>query len=288
MHLWWVAALQKRSMRRQKRWTRLECLRVTRKSFHAFVELEEKCTKSGECFVQTDPESVECRNGFCRCKFEYSSDKNQNRCRPREKSKTRDSNSKALPNRFQNFHFRFFQKHQPAESGHLNVDCIGSCDNRIGFERRLLPLVPSVNIEKSNKLASNYDIPPLHLPPQSIFSTSHEAHHKLPQITSLTLRFVKIIAMMIYWLSLSVPKCDLWWGNKTKSKFELLIFRFHTQKLSEHSFWVQKSLKKFIVIFMQILWIRKNEHQKSLAVVAGAFWNSVAITEAYNYPAKYL
>lgn len=38
--------------------------------------------------MQDDPESVECRNGVCQCKFKYSPDTEQNRCvRPREKSK---------------------------------------------------------------------------------------------------------------------------------------------------------------------------------------------------------
>lgn len=50
-------------------------------------ELNEQCTKSAECFVTSDPETVECRNGVCHCKFNYVSDTSQNRCRPREKSK---------------------------------------------------------------------------------------------------------------------------------------------------------------------------------------------------------
>lgn len=51
-------------------------------------ELDERCSKSAECFVPVDPESVECRNGVCQCKFNYATDTTQNRCvRPREKSK---------------------------------------------------------------------------------------------------------------------------------------------------------------------------------------------------------
>jgi hypothetical protein len=49
-------------------------------------ELEEQCTKTAECYVASDPETVECRNGVCHCKFNYSRDSSQNRCRPREKS----------------------------------------------------------------------------------------------------------------------------------------------------------------------------------------------------------
>ena len=49
-------------------------------------ELTEQCVKSSECYVAADPETVECRNGICHCKFNYSRDSTQNRCRPREKS----------------------------------------------------------------------------------------------------------------------------------------------------------------------------------------------------------
>lgn len=53
---------------------------------HEKKELNNQCSKDGECFVTTDPETVECRNGICQCKFNYSRDASQNRCRPREKS----------------------------------------------------------------------------------------------------------------------------------------------------------------------------------------------------------
>lgn len=54
-------------------------------------ELNERCGKSGECFVEEDEaEAVECRNGICQCKFEYTTDVNQNRCiRPREKNSSK-------------------------------------------------------------------------------------------------------------------------------------------------------------------------------------------------------
>lgn len=58
-------------------------------------ELNEQCSKSAECFVTSDPETVECRNNICNCKFNYARDSSQNRCRPREKSK-KDISSKKL------------------------------------------------------------------------------------------------------------------------------------------------------------------------------------------------
>lgn len=52
------------------------------------LDLNEQCTKTGECFVENDPETAECRNGICQCKFNYTPDNTQNRCaRPRQKSK---------------------------------------------------------------------------------------------------------------------------------------------------------------------------------------------------------
>ncbi|XP_039490369.1 prion-like-(Q/N-rich) domain-bearing protein 25 [Drosophila santomea] len=41
-------------------------------------ELGESCTKATECYVEKDPENVECRNSVCQCKIGYSA--NQNQC----------------------------------------------------------------------------------------------------------------------------------------------------------------------------------------------------------------
>ncbi|XP_039232402.1 prion-like-(Q/N-rich) domain-bearing protein 25 isoform X2 [Drosophila yakuba] len=41
-------------------------------------ELGESCTKATECYVEKDPENVECRNSVCQCKVGYSA--NQNQC----------------------------------------------------------------------------------------------------------------------------------------------------------------------------------------------------------------
>ncbi|CRL03034.1 CLUMA_CG016428, isoform A [Clunio marinus] len=55
-------------------------------------ELNEVCSKSTECFFPNDPEAVECRNGVCKCKFDYSPDSNQNRCvRPRDKNSSKST-----------------------------------------------------------------------------------------------------------------------------------------------------------------------------------------------------
>nr|NP_650242.1 uncharacterized protein Dmel_CG7381, isoform A [Drosophila melanogaster]AAF54878.3 uncharacterized protein Dmel_CG7381, isoform A [Drosophila melanogaster]AEW48263.1 FI17111p1 [Drosophila melanogaster] len=43
-------------------------------------ELGESCTKATECYVEKDPENVECRNSVCQCKLGYSANANQNQC----------------------------------------------------------------------------------------------------------------------------------------------------------------------------------------------------------------
>jgi len=55
------------------------------------AELGESCTKATECYVEKDPENVECRNSVCQCKLGYSANANQNQCirvMPNKKSKT--------------------------------------------------------------------------------------------------------------------------------------------------------------------------------------------------------
>lgn len=113
-------------------------------------ELNEQCATSGECFVAADPETVECRNGICQCKFNYSRDNAQNRCRPREKSKKKKHflTSKT----YQKF-YRFFQHHEPVKSCYTNVNSISSCDNRFSFERRIFSIG-----SKSNNLKWSFTI----------------------------------------------------------------------------------------------------------------------------------
>ncbi|XP_030558911.1 uncharacterized protein LOC115761319 [Drosophila novamexicana] len=42
--------------------------------------LNEPCTKATECFVEKDPENVECRNSVCQCKFGYQASTEQRQC----------------------------------------------------------------------------------------------------------------------------------------------------------------------------------------------------------------
>ncbi|XP_064552949.1 uncharacterized protein LOC135438536 [Drosophila montana] len=42
--------------------------------------LDESCTKATECFVEKDPENVECRNSVCQCKFGYQANTEQRQC----------------------------------------------------------------------------------------------------------------------------------------------------------------------------------------------------------------
>ncbi|KAH8273172.1 hypothetical protein KR018_008539 [Drosophila ironensis] len=42
--------------------------------------LGESCSKATECFIEKDPENVECRNSVCQCKFGYSANSAQNQC----------------------------------------------------------------------------------------------------------------------------------------------------------------------------------------------------------------
>lgn len=58
-------------------------------SHNNILELNEQCTKSGECFVSEEPETVECRNGVCQCQFDYKANNEQNRCLPRRDVKSK-------------------------------------------------------------------------------------------------------------------------------------------------------------------------------------------------------
>ncbi|TDG49000.1 hypothetical protein AWZ03_004485 [Drosophila navojoa] len=42
--------------------------------------LSEPCSKATECFVEKDPENVECRNSVCQCKFGYQASTEQRQC----------------------------------------------------------------------------------------------------------------------------------------------------------------------------------------------------------------
>lgn len=42
--------------------------------------LTEACSRAGECFIEKEPENVECRNSVCQCKFGYQSDAEQKTC----------------------------------------------------------------------------------------------------------------------------------------------------------------------------------------------------------------
>ncbi|XP_034486183.1 prion-like-(Q/N-rich) domain-bearing protein 25 [Drosophila innubila] len=42
--------------------------------------LGEPCNKATECFVEKDPENVECRNSVCQCKFSYQASTDQKQC----------------------------------------------------------------------------------------------------------------------------------------------------------------------------------------------------------------
>lgn len=58
------------------------------KSF--FAALNEQYNKPSDCMVASEPPTVECRNGHCQCKPDYSPDSNQSQCiRPRQKSEHR-------------------------------------------------------------------------------------------------------------------------------------------------------------------------------------------------------
>ncbi|KAH8383764.1 hypothetical protein KR009_010403 [Drosophila setifemur] len=43
-------------------------------------ELGDSCTKATECYIEKDPENVECRNSICQCKFGYSANSDQKQC----------------------------------------------------------------------------------------------------------------------------------------------------------------------------------------------------------------
>ncbi|KAH8374701.1 hypothetical protein KR200_004192 [Drosophila serrata] len=43
-------------------------------------ELGESCTKATECYIEKDPENVECRNSVCQCKVGYQTSSNQKQC----------------------------------------------------------------------------------------------------------------------------------------------------------------------------------------------------------------
>lgn len=62
-------------------------------SHNNILELNEQCTKSGECFVSEEPEKVECRNGVCQCQFDYKANHEQNRCLPRRDVKSKFSHT---------------------------------------------------------------------------------------------------------------------------------------------------------------------------------------------------
>lgn len=60
-----------------------------------FLVLNEPCTKATECFVEKDPENVECRNSVCQCKFGYQASTEQRQCirvMPNKKSKIPTAN----------------------------------------------------------------------------------------------------------------------------------------------------------------------------------------------------
>ncbi|XP_054726669.1 prion-like-(Q/N-rich) domain-bearing protein 25 isoform X1 [Anastrepha obliqua] len=42
--------------------------------------LDDSCTRSTQCFVEKEPENVECRNSVCQCKFGYQADEEQKTC----------------------------------------------------------------------------------------------------------------------------------------------------------------------------------------------------------------
>lgn len=62
---------------------------IIRSSQNNILELNEQCTKSGDCFVSEEPEKVECRNGVCQCHFDYKANTEQNRCVPRRAVKSK-------------------------------------------------------------------------------------------------------------------------------------------------------------------------------------------------------
>jgi hypothetical protein len=41
---------------------------------HERVKLTQRCQRSSQCFIQENPDRVECRNEACQCKFEFSTD----------------------------------------------------------------------------------------------------------------------------------------------------------------------------------------------------------------------
>ncbi|XP_065723031.2 prion-like-(Q/N-rich) domain-bearing protein 25 isoform X2 [Drosophila suzukii] len=43
-------------------------------------ELGESCTKATECYIEKDPENIECRNSVCQCKFGYTANSEQKQC----------------------------------------------------------------------------------------------------------------------------------------------------------------------------------------------------------------
>lgn len=42
--------------------------------------LGDTCARSTECFVEKEPENVQCRNSVCQCKFGYQADEEQKTC----------------------------------------------------------------------------------------------------------------------------------------------------------------------------------------------------------------
>lgn len=88
-------------------------------------ELNEQCMNNAECYVASDPETVECRNGVCSCKFNYTRDSLQNRCRPREKSKKNKTKIIfGIIIYITFFIFRFFQHCESTESYNNTFNCI--------------------------------------------------------------------------------------------------------------------------------------------------------------------
>lgn len=71
-------------------------------SHNNILELNEQCTKSGECFVSEEPEKVECRNGVCQCQFDYKANHEQNRCLPRRDVKSKFSHTILLNKKSKN------------------------------------------------------------------------------------------------------------------------------------------------------------------------------------------
>lgn len=61
-----------------------------------FLALGETCDRSGDCFVNGDPERVECRNSVCQCQFHYKPDGETQKCVKSGESKYKDLWNKLL------------------------------------------------------------------------------------------------------------------------------------------------------------------------------------------------